>query len=401
MKFYYEQVIDGIIDLIRMKKYVPGDRLPSERVLAEQFNCNYHTVRKSMRILSKDNVVEQIPRLGTFVKRDARYLVGQTQSKVKIVSSRKIGVVVPPEVSEYLSVLLVELHCAAVSKNAQLEIRPIQGINETTELSEELKKNGCNCLILLATGAYPEIDFAEFSRKSVLPVVSGRHIVSDEEDGVHDQSKTPDGYISRSMQLLCRYFSALDRKHIAFIGGSGKVSPKFLEYNSQMNAEGRPSLCGFVNSTSKSLDDLVSPWEKYKGSLAVICEDDIYAMRLVNSLWKHGWTLPKDGAVAGFNNTSIATVTDPKLTTIQFPFVHLAKDMLRQSIALIEGDVNGKEKSPPPNLIIRESCGGSMMGEKTIGEIIKTLKGDISYEVTIDMLKEESGQQISSRLKTQ
>lgn len=47
-RFAYERVVNSIISLIRDEKYEIGRKLPPIRDLAEQFDCNFHTVRKAV-----------------------------------------------------------------------------------------------------------------------------------------------------------------------------------------------------------------------------------------------------------------------------------------------------------------------------------------------------------------
>jgi DNA-binding FadR family transcriptional regulator len=47
----YENAVEQIQTLILSKEYKPGDRLPSERSLAEQFHISRHSLREALRIL--------------------------------------------------------------------------------------------------------------------------------------------------------------------------------------------------------------------------------------------------------------------------------------------------------------------------------------------------------------
>jgi GntR family transcriptional repressor for pyruvate dehydrogenase complex len=64
----YENAVDQIQTLILKKKYNPGDRLPSERGLAEQFRISRHSLREGLRILDVMGLIEIRVGDGIYVK---------------------------------------------------------------------------------------------------------------------------------------------------------------------------------------------------------------------------------------------------------------------------------------------------------------------------------------------
>jgi DNA-binding FadR family transcriptional regulator len=64
----YENAADQIQTLILKKKYTPGDRLPSERSLAQQFHISRHSLREALRILDVMGLIEIKVGDGIYVK---------------------------------------------------------------------------------------------------------------------------------------------------------------------------------------------------------------------------------------------------------------------------------------------------------------------------------------------
>jgi len=64
----YENAADQIQTLILRKKYSPGDRLPSERSLAQQFRISRHSLREALRILDVMGLIEIKVGDGIYVK---------------------------------------------------------------------------------------------------------------------------------------------------------------------------------------------------------------------------------------------------------------------------------------------------------------------------------------------
>lgn len=60
----YEQVIAHLQQYIIANSLKPGDRLPTEMELAEQFRVSRHTVREAMKVLESVGVLETRPRDG-------------------------------------------------------------------------------------------------------------------------------------------------------------------------------------------------------------------------------------------------------------------------------------------------------------------------------------------------
>lgn len=64
----WRQIADGIrLDIIG-GKLNPGDRLPSEALLAQRYSANRHTVRRALAVLAEEHVVVAEQGRGTFVR---------------------------------------------------------------------------------------------------------------------------------------------------------------------------------------------------------------------------------------------------------------------------------------------------------------------------------------------
>ena len=63
----YQQIVDQIETLILEGKLRPGDQLPSERELAEQFNVSRTAVREAVKALSEKGLVQIEIGRGTFI----------------------------------------------------------------------------------------------------------------------------------------------------------------------------------------------------------------------------------------------------------------------------------------------------------------------------------------------
>ena len=63
----YEQIVEQIEESIRERRLKPGDQLPAERELAQQFGVSRTAVREAMKTLCEKGLVEAYSGRGTFV----------------------------------------------------------------------------------------------------------------------------------------------------------------------------------------------------------------------------------------------------------------------------------------------------------------------------------------------
>lgn len=66
----WQQIADSIRTQIRTGQLVPGDLLPSYRLLGEQHGTSYGTVRMALAVLRTEGWVEGEPGVGVRVRAD-------------------------------------------------------------------------------------------------------------------------------------------------------------------------------------------------------------------------------------------------------------------------------------------------------------------------------------------
>lgn len=66
----YQQIIDEIRRQVARGELSPGDRIPSQRELAEMVKVNPNTIQRAYREMELSGLVETLRGQGTFVKND-------------------------------------------------------------------------------------------------------------------------------------------------------------------------------------------------------------------------------------------------------------------------------------------------------------------------------------------
>lgn len=66
--FLYQKLYDDISSRIKSGEYPVGARLPDEKILSSDFDISAITVKKALKLLAEQGMVERIPGKGTFVR---------------------------------------------------------------------------------------------------------------------------------------------------------------------------------------------------------------------------------------------------------------------------------------------------------------------------------------------
>src|SRR5260370_8616912 len=120
----FEQVAEQIEKRILDGELRRGDRLPTERHLAEQFNVSRTAVREAMRILAQKGLVDMRPGRGTIVIDGANAAM---QDSIDLVMKLRLGEVGGSnnlvEVREILEIEIAALAAARATENEIAAIR--------------------------------------------------------------------------------------------------------------------------------------------------------------------------------------------------------------------------------------------------------------------------------------
>jgi GntR family transcriptional repressor for pyruvate dehydrogenase complex len=123
-------VVQWIIDMVRQNRYVPGDRLPGERALAEQLTVSRTSVRDALGRLEAMGVLEQRAGLGTFVKEPTSGVLQASLTSQLFSDPAKLS-----KVFEVREIIEVEAAMRAAERATEAEIEQIRHWSEQVEIS--------------------------------------------------------------------------------------------------------------------------------------------------------------------------------------------------------------------------------------------------------------------------
>lgn len=89
---------------------------------------------------------------------------------------------------------------------------------------------------------------------------------------------------------------------------------------------------------------------------AIFAANDELAIGVIQCAKEHGMRIPNDLAVIGFDDQPIATIIEPKLTTIQQPIRIIGSRAMLLMKSALEGETSVAKEVLPTKLIKRHSC---------------------------------------------
>ncbi|UFJ39918.1 LacI family transcriptional regulator [Brevibacillus humidisoli] len=89
---------------------------------------------------------------------------------------------------------------------------------------------------------------------------------------------------------------------------------------------------------------------------AIFACNDLLAAGAIQAAKEHGLTVPGDLSVIGFDNTILATITDPPLTTVSQPIQSMGREVIDLMVSEIKNEKGHKSRIVLlPELVVRDS----------------------------------------------
>lgn len=178
----------------------------------------------------------------------------------------------------------------------------------------------------------------------------------------YDEQLDVDSIISDNFHgayILTNYVISMGHKKIGFVGNifaTKSILDRYLGFYKALmtnQIEFNEDWLVLDRDDSGEYIDFQLPEEM---PTAFVCNCDSVAYLFINKLKKMGYSIPEEISVVGFDNYIYATLSSPRLTTIQVDIEAMAEMAVHEVMSKIEGDkrVFGR-KVISGNLIIRDS----------------------------------------------
>lgn len=347
----YYRLKEYLKEQMKRGAIAPGNQLPSENMLVDQFKISRHTVRKALDDLEHEGLIYREQGRGTFCAYPAA-AKGQTVAVVTTYISEYIFPAVIRGIEEVLSaagcLLLLASTGNAKSKEATclenllqqkiagLIIEPTQSARENENLAyyRELENRGIPYLMLHAY--YPELDPA--------------YIIQDDEKG---------GY------LVTQHLIRLGHRRIAGLFKADdlqgvKRRAGYLKALQEHEIEPVPALIGAYET-----EELYSYPDQFARKIlketppptAMVCYNDQVALFVLEALREKGVKVPEEFSLISFDDSSLAVASEVKLSGIKHPKVTMGRQAARLILDMIKDKTYKPRFVFQPELILRASCG--------------------------------------------
>jgi GntR family transcriptional regulator of arabinose operon len=348
----YHQLKEFIRDQIRRGELTPGQQLPTENILAQQFQLSRHTVRKALGDLEKEGWISREQGRGTFVTDQATNKIGCIAVVIKSITN-----FIFPEIVRGMAGILSE---------AKFEMKMfLTGDDPELEgeyLKQILSRESDGVIIEPAQNLLPSRNlkyFREFERRripylmihSYCPELDPAYVVVDDCLG---------GYLATQYllqlghQRIAGIFNIDVKQGIDRQAGYKKA---LLEYGVQPLA---PLIGQYQYRTEHSrfpfqfTQELLSRPEP---PTAIFCYNDLDAIRVLDAVRQAGLKVPEDISIIGYNDSSLATVSEVKLTSVKHPKTELGREAASFMVSMVKRRIEKPKSVIVPELIIRSSCG--------------------------------------------
>ncbi len=364
----YEKIISYLRQEIHDRNFKPGDKLPTEKELAQKFGVSRITSKRALEDLKAEGLIYRVRGSGSFVsgieKNPDKFLANTVNNKLDY--SRVVPIVLPFDVSNggIMNVVIgasrvmdekgyiLSIHCCNDDINEEKKLllslyeKNVAGIIHYP-ISDRKNLEVMNYLYL---NNYPIVTIDKYYES--IPI---SYVVSDNLRGSYDAVQylislghrriafVSDGKIEDATSIRNRYFGycrALNENRIVIDEEIVKNGIHELDVN-QDN--------GIYYTVLKELNE-----KEVTGICAI---NDYVASTLMKKAMELGISVPKDMSIIGFDNLELGKYLSVPLSTVQQNFYKIGKVAAQMLLEGIEGGEHKCFKSViPTKLVERDSC---------------------------------------------
>lgn len=169
------------------------------------------------------------------------------------------------------------------------------------------------------------------------------------------------------MALAVDHLAAQGRRHIAFINGPVDTVPGAARLNGYRTALAARDLPDHAQKPAKDFTyqaGLVAATRllEKENPDAIVCANDLLAIAALNVATRRGWKIPDDIAIVGMDDTDIADLANPAITSVNLGATKRAQTAARLLLRRLDKpDAPVRQVVIEPTLTVR----GSSMKEET------------------------------------
>jgi DNA-binding LacI/PurR family transcriptional regulator len=321
----YQKIVDVLRNSILSSHYRPGEELPSERELCEQFSVSRITIRRALAELHRGGWIKSIPGKANIIRENAGTIIPPVQLLIHAQTfdmAMKHG---NPTVLESVSGVIQECRRQNIAFN-------ISAVKSEVDLA--LLRSERHCLVIFEWPIFKQLEKLLLETPDY-PVVLNMFSLS--EDWIHNEPELPavlcdDGAgITEAVEWLI----AQGRKNIIFIGKENmnyNLQVRLEAYRNTMLQNGMKPEVITSGYGSRPPEEFRSVSQVEYGRIAtrkilesglkpdgIIATNDFWAFGAVDVLTRAGIKVHEDCTVIGFDNSDLSKISNPPFYSISKP----------------------------------------------------------------------------------
>ncbi|MDF2815109.1 MAG: LacI family transcriptional regulator [Paenibacillus sp.] len=330
--------------------------------VAREANVSIATV--SRVINGKDKVKKETREKIQRAIANLNYTPDQTARSMIVKKTRTIGMIVPLLTNEYWAALAEMIQSALLKRGYTLIIGTSHD-EPYSSLTAFLERRVDGLII----GGLFNLDEAEQAlgmfREQGIPMVSFDSrvalVTSVNGDNLSSAMEATEHLIGLGHRCIA-YIGSVSTSLERELGYRNAMLLNRIEVDEEIVISGRTaSVHNFSQYGYQCVKQLM---ESGRAFTALFCSNDLIAIGAIKAFEEYGIEVPRDKAVVGFDDISLASLYRPALTTIKQPI----EDMVEAVVDLIFEQIENPDKifahkkvTFPMKLIIRESSGVSVV----------------------------------------
>ncbi len=313
----HRRISQWIINSINNGQFRPGDKLPSEHALAEQFDTSRQTVRHATEELVQRGLLARQRGSGTFVCGTA-FQSGFAPKRVGVITTYLDDYIFPGIIRGIEDVL------TAQGYSITLGITHNRHTDETACLQRILEDNVCGLIVEGTKSSLPSLNLQLFeelrSRGTPIVFLNGYYREFSQcgvfQDDVSAARMLTEHLLLNGHQKFAAIFKADDLQGLKrFEGMSLALTFANIPLDDQhilwYTTEDIPDFF------SGEMDDFIL--KRLGDSTALICYNDQIAASVYELLKRHGKSIPEDISIVSFDNSPIAADHAYGFTSAVYP----------------------------------------------------------------------------------
>ncbi|WOO37293.1 substrate-binding domain-containing protein [Anaerocolumna sp. AGMB13020] len=322
--------------------------------IAQRLNISTVTVSKALS--DKDGVSEELKDRIKKLSEEMGYRYNTLAKNMKEGKSYNVGIIVADRfIRDDGDAFYLKMYQSVIKALSKVDYYGIMEIiTRDTEkkllLPNVIQNNKVDGVIILGQMSF---DYVSLINSMAIPLVFL---------DFYDELLEIDSVVSDSFYgsfIMTNHLIAQGHKDIAFVGNilsTSSILDRYLGYYKSLLSNGINLREEWVLADRSEDGSYINIEFPEKMPTAFVCNNDGVAYLLINKLKKKGYKVPEDISVVGFDNYIYATLSSPKLTTVEVDIQAMSEQAVEAIISKIEREnyrigrvvINGK-------LIIRDS----------------------------------------------